>query len=514
MSSPAAPRSSYLINIIWSWMSVVAILLSGFILLPIVYRRLGAAQTGMWTLALAQIEYFWMIDLGFRPATVKYSAEFRALGQLDRVTQLVNTALTYSTGAGFTLFLIAWFNAARLATFLHVDSPDFVFLIRVVGLSWAAGLPVNIFAATLEGFQRFDLSNHSAIATSLLRSVLSVVLVTHGYGLRELGITLLISQVVGYLMTYVYFRHVYPSFEFSARHVRWPMVRLVLNYARQILPGIVGARLSSSSLPAVITYFKSTAFVPFFSQTQRILDYVADAISRVGWVTSPRATAMYALGKQAEVVELTRTANRYCLTLWGLAASFLAVYGGDFFRVWITKEFGDQAALVLPWFLLGYTFWMGQFISAAVLMGIAHYARYSYTLLIEAIAAIVLTAILLPTLGLIASVAGIAILMILARCIVLSYLFCQKFEISQVRYLADIFVKPMLLIGSCIAALVAFRMIWHGDSWIHLIAAGAVFAPVYCALAFFFVVDPTHRLWALSQVRSRWARLRGLPVSA
>jgi O-antigen/teichoic acid export membrane protein len=175
----------------------------------------------------------------------------------------------------------------------------------------------------------------------------------------------------------------------------------------------------------------------------------------------------------------------------------------------MTKAFGDQAALVLPWFLLGYTFWMGQFISAAVLMGIAHYSRYSYTLLIEAIASIILTAILLPTFGLVASVAGIALLMILARCVVLSYLFCQTFEISQLRYLFDIFSKPLLLIASTIAALLAFRVIWPGNSWFHLIVAGSAFVPIYCVLAFFFVVEPGHRQWAVDQFNSRWARLQG-----
>ena len=101
--------------------------------------------------------------------------------------------------------------------------------------------------------------------------------------------------------------------------------------------------MALSSLPGIITYFKSTAFVPFFTQTQRILDYAGDAISRVGLVTSPRAADMYALGKKTEVIALARNANRYCLTLWGLPASFLFAYGGDFFRVWMTKAFGDQA---------------------------------------------------------------------------------------------------------------------------------------------------------------------------
>ena len=53
------------------------------------------------------------------------------------------------------------------------------------------------------------------------------------------------------------------------------------------------------------------------------------------------------------------------------------VYGGSFCRLWVNQEFGDQAAILLPILLIGYTLSMSQFISAAVLMGIARYQSYS-----------------------------------------------------------------------------------------------------------------------------------------
>src|SRR5207244_11020174 len=137
---------------------------------PILILHLGKSVFGIWALAVSLIEYFWMIDLGFRPATVKLSAEFRALDRKEDLNRLINTALAYSVTAGAVVLGIAWFNADRIAALFHITDANFPFLIRIVGFRWATGMGFNIFAATLDGFQRFDLSNRAVLFSSLLRN--------------------------------------------------------------------------------------------------------------------------------------------------------------------------------------------------------------------------------------------------------------------------------------------------------------------------------------------------------
>jgi O-antigen/teichoic acid export membrane protein len=498
---------TYLRNIAWSWLSVAAVLAVGFVFIPVLIRRLGTAQYGVWALAVSLVEYLWMIDLGFRPATVKFSAEFRARQQHDELKSLVNTSLAYSAIVGLLIVAAAFLGAQFLARLFHIDHPAFPFLIRAVAISWASGMVFNIFAATLEGFQRFDLTNRANIAASLIRNSVSVYLIGHGYGLREMGLALLGSQAISYAMLYVNCRRVYPELRLSPRFISWRMARKILHYARQIMPALIGSRLSQGAIPSIIAYFKPIQFVTYFTQSQRIMDYAADAISRVGLVSAPRASEWHAHGQNDEIVSLARTANRYCLTLWGLWASYLFVFGGSLCRVWINRDFGDQAAALLPLFLVGYTFWMGQFISAAVLMGIARYSRYGIVLFVEAALGVILIAIIVPRFGLAAGVAALAAALATARCLILSWLFCAEFEISQFRYLTSIFVRPLLLIVTSAGALFLYKtFMFAGESWRQLILVALQFVPLYCVAAFFLVVKPEHRLWLVDRVRSRWTR--------
>ena len=235
-----------------------------------------------------------------------------------------------------------------------------------------------------------------------------------------------------------------------------------------------------------------------------MMEYAADAISRVAMVTSPRVSDWFARGYRQQIVDLACFANRYSLTLWGLLASFLFVYGGNLCRVWINPEFGDQAAVLLPWWLLGYTFWMSQFVSAGVLMGIARYTSFSLTQFVESLVSIACMAIILPRYGLVAAVAGLAIIMVISRCLVLSRIFAREFKLSQVRYLWAIFHRPLLLMGISIGALYACReFVIPGKTWLQLIPTGIVFALLYAATGFRFVVEPEHRQFVLAKVASR-----------
>jgi len=500
--SPSSGTRSYFINIAWSWLSVAALLLSGIFFTRILILSLGKERFGIWTVAVSLVEYFWMIDLGFRPATVKFSAEFYALGRLDDLNRLVSTALAYSATAAALVLGVVVLNADRIASILNITDASAPVLIQTVGISWAAGLIFNIFAATIEGLQRFDISNRISIVTTLLRGGVSVLIVVQGYGLREMGWVLLASQSIGYAMMYFSCRRVYPQLRVSPSLASWPMARTIWSYAYQVMPGILGSRLAQGAYPSILSISSSAQSVTFFSQTQRMMDYAADAVSRVGLVTAPRVSEWQALGKRDEIIALARMSNRYCLTLWGAWASFLLIYGYDLCRIWIDRDFADNVAPLLPFFLGAYTLFMGQFISAAILMGIGRYRAYSLTLLLESIAGVITMALLVPRFGLVGGVAGITALIAVARWFMLSHFFAKEFQIHQGRYLWDIFQKPLILIAASAGTLSLLHRVWSGRSFLEIVLTLVAFAACYSTAAFFFIVEKDQRAWLFAKAKS------------
>jgi O-antigen/teichoic acid export membrane protein len=492
----------YLTNILWSWLGTASVIASAVIVSPFVIRRLGSAEFGIWSLALSLVEYLWLIDLGFRPALVKLSAESRALGKEPEINVLVNTAAAVVGAGGLALGATMCWSAGRIAHFFQISHPAFPLLVRIVGVSWGFGVVVNVFAGVVEGYQRFDLTNHVNIASTLLRSSLTMTVIWMGYGLREMGFIMISTQLLAYAMLCWNAKHVYPALRLSWGSVRVEALRKLWDYGRQVLLASTAARISASSMPPLVAYYLPIQHVTYFSITQRVIDYLGDVISRVGWVTGPRAADWMARGRREDVIRMAAQGNRYCLAIWGLFAAMLAVYGEDFCRVWINAEVAAQVGALLPIMMVGYTLAQGQFISAAVLMGTGVYQRYAVSLAVET--AVMLAALVwaLPRYGLIGLVCVVSVVITLNRAVMLSWIFARQMKIGLISYLASIYPRPLAMIGVSAAALwYTKHHLISGRNLIPLVALGAVYTALYALVAAWWIPSPYHRQKLLEKLR-------------
>jgi O-antigen/teichoic acid export membrane protein len=505
-------RKQYLRNLAWSVIGALALLVSGLLVPPILIRKLGSSQYGIWALTLSLVEYFWLIDFGLRPATVKLSAEYRALGRLDDLQRILHTALLYSGAAGLLVLAGVWANTARIASLFQIDTPEFPVLIRVIGISWALGLSVNILAATLEGYQRFDLTNKIAILAAAVRSASTIAVVTLGYGLREMSIALLASQMLYYALIVVCFRAECPSIALMPFTPGRAQARILWQLGRQTFSALISGRLIQSSIPALIAFFLSTRHVAYYTVCLRILDYTGESIGRIGVATGPRAMDWMARGHTSRVIHLAHYGNRYCLALWVPIACLVAVFGEHACRLWINDEVARHAGAILPLLVVGHTLWVGQFISSAILMGIGRYEAYSTSLLLESFAIIGGFAAVLPHFGLVGAAAVSSAFYILNRCLNLARIFCKEFKLAPGPFLLSIYLRPMLLCAASLLLLAAASQYVTVNTWFRLIGLSSAYGVLYGAAAFWWIVEPEHQ--ELVFERTRLLRARWLPGQA
>lgn len=494
----------YFLNVFWSWLGVVTLVGTGVAVSPVLFRTLGDVQAGIWTLALSFVEYFWIIDIGFRPATVKLCAQLMAEGRRDRINALLNTAICYTGTAGIVVFAAIWLGEGPIARWLKVTHPDFSFLLFAVGLSWSLGLVFNVFTAALEGLERFDLSNRNAILVMFVRGVGTVWLLWNGYGLRALGWNMLVAQFLGYALTGWQLYRVYPELRINPRLVEWEMAGKLLSYARQIAPVLLASRLQVALLPSLITTLGSVRLLAYFGNTQKVLDYMGEGIGRVGQVTMPRVTEWHTRGELDKIRALARYGNRYCLMLWLVVATFLAVYSEPLFRIWINEQFSWETRGLIPVLLVGFTMSYGQFLSAAILMGMARYQRYSLSFFFEAAMVLGLAAFWLPRYGLVGVAAAVAAGMAANRCLNLSWIFQRELEMGWAPMMASIYLAPLGLGAVSVAMMLALReSVLPGSNLWQLVAAGSLNAVFLAVGAYWLVLETEHRRMVMEQVRRR-----------
>lgn len=504
---PAPRTRRYITNVLWTWAGVAVGILSGFIVSPYTIRKIGDVNFSIWSLALSLVEYYWLIDLGFRSATMKMSAEYHTLDDRQRLNELMSTGVFYSSIMGAVLAVATVLLASYPGRFFHIEQPVFKQLILIAGLSWSLGMVFNIYGACLDGFQRFDIFGRILIVTTLLRSIGVVLVLYSGYGVLQMGFVLLGSQLLIYLLTYVSFRRVVPYARISWAGASLSMLRRMSSYGIHTFTSNVSTQLLQRSVPALIARYLPVQFVAYYMVPVRILEYSGDAVGRVGTVTTPNATELMAKGRKQELVSLGILANRYCLALFIPLSAFLLVYGYEVYSLWIRPSFAKESAYLLPVLLLGNTAMYGQFNSVSILFGMGRHKVYARCLLVEAILTVAGMMYLLPRYGLWGAAWLAAVLMFVNRAVIVCILAARELEVNPFVYAARIYSIPMSLGAGAVALLTVLKRTWiPGQSWRQAIAAGVLMGIPYTALAYRFCLAGHHREMLREKVRALWWR--------
>lgn len=501
----------FLSSILWSWAGSAVSIILGFFLPPILIRRLGVEDMALWTIASVVVDYCWLVDFGFRSATLKFSAEFEAQGRKDQARALLNTGLLYNVTAALLVVIVVVGGAGWVARALSIQNPVFLPLLRIVGMSWAIGLIFNVFGAFLESWQQFGATSRAFLTMSVLRSVWILALVWFGYGLIEMAWALLAAAAVSWTMTYRSFRRFEPNLEIHPRYASTAMLREMLSYGIHAFVSQISLRTANSLPPMMIVRLIGEASVTYFMTPVRILEYSFDAISRISSVSLPKTAELAAQGRKEELVAMAVAVNRYGLVLVLPVALLLLVWGGEFFTVWINAEFSSRVASFFPFVLCGYVLMAGQWNSVSILFGLGKHQFYSRCFVLECLLLAGAYYWFVPRYGLMAAAMISGGLLGLNRGLVPGWLLAGTLELNPLGFLWGSYGRPFLAAG--LVGLLLWPMkhygILPGRNWPELIAAGTVAAVMVFSIAWPLCVLPAHREKVWVGLQAEWRKRAG-----
>jgi len=513
---PAATRTSnFLTNVLWSWSGVAVNLFAGFFLSPFLIRRLGEDNFGIWTLVLAMVENYWLLDFGFRNATLKYTAHYRALDQPTEVNRVLSTAVLYSSAVALLTLGLTIVGRSHVSSLFHSTNPIFGTLILIVGISWSIGIVFNVFNVALEGFQRFDITSRLWIISSALRTLLMLAVVLNGYRLREMALVLLCSQLFIYVSSFFYFKKIFPELKISPRLANVKVLKEMAAFASHNFAISLSLRVLVQSPVLLIGMKLPPRFAAYFSVPQKLLDYPADAVGRVGIVSGSKAADLYARGERSQIASMCIWTNRYCAALYFYLVVFFAVYGRPFLSVYLTPQFAEQSTPLLYVLMIGAAVNSSQYNSATILVHIGGQKWYARLLACEAALFLILVPFVLSHYGLVGAAIVMVTLSVLSRGVGVSLMLSRRIEAPYASFLYRIYTVPLSISAAAAILLYILRMRFiPGQTLLQLGLAAAIGGLLYAILAFFLVLSPEHRDVAVERFRGIAARFSGRAVKA
>jgi O-antigen/teichoic acid export membrane protein len=498
-----ASRTSFLRNVAWGWLGVGVNLVIGVLLAPLIIRRLGVAQYGLWVLLFSMLDYLRMLDFGFRAAVVNACARSRARSDWASVNATLATSLLY-----FFVTAVACCAVPILFRDVAIDlfkvpaelRDEARVLITIIALSVGMRLLLSPLTATLEAFQRFDLVNRAYITALVVRSVGSLTALLAGYGLVEMAWIILAAQVIENVWNLVNVRRVVPSFRVSPALVRWETMGALFRYGRHSAVMVIANMFSLQAPATVIGLLRGPTDVGFFALPQRLLLYSAEAFAKVSDVTSAVTAELDERQSRERVWRVAVLTNRHCLALFMPVALFLWFYGTQFLQLWAPPSAAASAPLI-PVMLVYFVFAVaGQYNSGAVLLGQARHAPFAWAIVAEVVMSIVAMLVVVPRYGVLGAAWVVTIAILLTRGVYLAVLICRVNGFPIRAYVAAIYGRPLATALPAAALGFALTTALPGRSWLELIVAGGVITAAYYALAFFAVLERGHRMAVLTRL--------------
>lgn len=487
-------------NVGSSWFGLAVNVVVGIFLYPYILHHLGDEASGLWVLIFSATGYYGLFDLGIRSSIVRYVAKYAATKDYDQLNRLISTALFSYSAIGLLVVLITVTVSFYVGSIFRIPA-DFLttarLLFLMVGSAVALGFPLGVSGGILEGLQRFYLINFTSITATLLRALLIVVALQHGRGLLTVALVTVALPLLSALVNGSVALRLLPL-RFGTRYLDRSSLRRIANYSGATFMIMVAGRLRFKTDALVIGTFVSSAAITYFTIGSRLVDYASDVVTSMAQIFVPMSSHSDATGDMDRLRKIFVAGNRACALLIFPISAMLIILGKSVIEAWVGARYVATSYPVLLILLIPSTLLLAQAASSRILFGMAKHKTLAMVILLEGLANLVLSVVLVRRFGIIGDAVGTAIPLTLTTLYFLPRHLCRVLKLRVGTYVRQAFLLPLALTAPLVGVLLLMR---HWFIPHHLLELGfqlLVGSAVY-SVGLVWVVW-THRAWQVEGV--------------
>jgi len=415
----------------------IAILLLGFIQLPILTKGLGANLYGTWSLINVTISLIVPFALlTFSVSIIRFLAAEKDMGKI-REDFLSACSIVFISGSAFSLLLFSLSDSMAAYIFKDVNSSSYIKLASVlILLNSMHALPLAFFRMRRK-IGLYTVLNLSYNASQVGLIVLFVLL---GYKLTG-AITAVIIN--GILFNVIILLIILKQIGFQSP--RFSHMKSYLKWGVPLTPNSAILWIIHSSDRYMVSYFLGVAAAGIYSAAYTIGNYASFALMSLGTVLYPNVIKMYDEGDLSEIRNYLKYSVKYLMMVAIPSAFGLSILAKPLLQILTTPEF-ILGSTVVPFVAFGAVL----FCFYQILIYIIHLVNKTYItvrlLTISAVSNIGLNLVLIPRMGItgaaIATLIAYSVLGVLTLLVTRGYL---KFNLSISFILKSIFSSTMMV---------------------------------------------------------------------
>jgi len=439
-----------------------------------VAKLLGPSNYGSFNKAQSVVQIaFLLMNLGISSAMTKFLAQYRHENKPGTLKVLVETGLILNLIVSILLTAIVYSISGYVANNVF-NEPEQQQYIRYLSISIIGQAIMTYSFGVTVGYERMDLRSIQSFAYSVLKSIISPILVFIGYGTLGaiIGHTspILISGLLGLVFIWSIYRQ-QPNVEPDITHVE--AARMILSYGFPLYLTV----LFSGSLPhlytALLGMWVSNEYIGNYSVTLNFSVLLS-------FVTIPIGTAIFPLFSKLEENHdelgfLYRNAVKYS-TLFGYPISFTIMALADQIIYVLFQDQYIYAAHFLRVYMLTFIFIGFGMVGNSPLLNSQKRTDLTFrATLVRFVIAIPTSLVLIPRMGVI----GLLITLIIGGGV------NTMFNLFSVRRTFGFGIDTKFLAKNLIISVSSFGVVYYTfktiilNPWVELILGGTLSVLIY-----------------------------------
>src|SRR6266568_546670 len=457
-------------NVSSSWFSLGVNILVGIFLSPFILHRLGNTAYGAWVLAFSVTGYYGLFDLGIRSSVIRYVSTYTSTNDIEGLSKLINTSLAGYTVIGAAAMMVTLVVSMYLGSLFRMPA-DFLPTARVlflmVGTAVALGFPAGVFGGILEGLNRFYFVNATNLVSTLLRAMLIVLALTHGYGLLMVAFVTVALPLLGCLVRAVIVLRLLPL-RFGWKYLDRGSLREIASYSSVSFMLMIAYKLRFKTDEVILSTFLSVAAVTFFSNVDRLVDYTVEVVSSLAQIFVPMSGQSDAKGDMDRLRKIFVAGNRACALIVFPITATLIVLGKSVITAWVGARYVTACYPIMLVLLIPSTFVLAQAASPRILYGMARHQTLAWVTGMEGIANVILSIILIRPYGIIGDALGTAIPLSCTTLYFMPRHLCRILKVRLGTFLLEAYTLPVMLCVPLVVALLLMRRWFFAHNYLQV----------------------------------------------
>ena len=502
-SSPMSTYNKVMRNIFSSWAGLLVNIVISFFLAPFVVSSLGNVYYGIWVIMMQFTGYLYLMDFGVRESVVRFVSKYHAKKHSRKSIDVINAAIMMYSILGIITIIIVCCLAIAFPYIFDISEENITLtrlLVFITGFTISQTFVFNVFRGILMALQRYDIFYKIGIVFQLIRVVLIVTLLNLGYGVIALGVIQFVISLGSSLVMYFVSRKIMDENDIKFKFVLLPYTKFLawakklFNYSFFVLVNNLSQKAIFTSDAMVIGIFMPTSAVTFYAIAGTLIDYIRKLSKITAQVFNPLASELESKNDNERLKLVLIQGSKLSLLIGLPVVMVYVMMGSQFIGLWMGPEYAELSGKVLFVLAVSQILSLPHYTVSSILYGISKHNIIAYLHVLEAIANLALSIILVQSMGIIGVAFGTAIPHIIVVMLILPVIISKILNMNYFTYILSSYVSPLISIIPFTAACYWVNTYYPASNLLYFFMEVILLLPVYGVTAWYLSFTKEERV--------------------